>query len=146
MDKETDYGVWLKLDKCFFNLPLDVYVCGLYLQPEGSTYAKSDIFEKIENDLNYFSSIGETILIGDMNARVGGADDYISGSNAFDVIDNMYCDDFTPSKRFDQDTITNNYGKQLINLCKNSGMLLLNGRTIGDVTGSCTIFNKQVVQ
>ena len=49
-----------------------------------------------------------------------------------------YVSDFAPVDRVSQDRNINNRGKQLLSLCIESGLRLLNGRSTGDLLGSFT--------
>ena len=63
---------WLRLDKNFFNLDRDIYVCLLYIVPQSSPYfAQMDInvLDTIEQDINEkYHDKGDIILMGDFNA------------------------------------------------------------------------------
>ena len=64
--------LWLQLDRSFFGLPNDLYICVAYLPPESSVYAKNtDIFPDFTNEIDYHSTLGNVVVIGDLNARVG---------------------------------------------------------------------------
>ena len=44
-------------------------------------------------------------------------------------------------KRVTEDTIVNSFGRKLINLCKNTGMRICNGRVEGNESGCFTFYN-----
>ena len=54
--------------------------------------------------------------------------------------DNLSCGNTSIQKRGNQDKKTNNFGVKLLNLCKQSQLLIVNGRTIGDFEGKYTSF------
>ena len=138
VNQNSKYGIWLKIDKMYSKLPQDIFVCGVYLPPEGSPYAIPDIFDKIENDLNKFSTIGKTVVMGDFNGRTANKLDYILPDKTdLDLLSVKY----TPQTRFNQDVVSNNRGNQLLQFCKHTDMIILNGRTIGDIPGAFTLFN-----
>ena len=63
---------WLKLDKSFFGLESDLYICVCYIKPENSVAAnEEDIFEIMSQDLDKYSTLGQIMLLGDLNSRVG---------------------------------------------------------------------------
>ena len=66
--------IWVKFDRNFFNLDDDVYISGTYIWCEDSpayNIVDVDLFELLENDVDYFSNFGTVFIIGDMNSRVG---------------------------------------------------------------------------
>ncbi len=76
-----------------------------------------------------------------MNARTNKLKDFVSndGSNHNqDTSDNS----FQPLERQNFDSIANNHGKKIIEICKNTDMRILNGRTIGDSVGRPTFHGK----
>ena len=116
-------------------------VCGvIYVEPEGTKYAQKDVFDNIENVLADFAD-GPLLLLGDFNARSGVlADvDYVSGGT---VDGDDICRDYTsieddiitlkelgfPLSRHSMDKKVNNYGRKLVSLCRNFGLLIGNGR------------------
>ena len=79
VDTSTDLFIWFKLDKLFFELNEDIYVCATYFSPDGSAiYSKNgkSPFEHLEEKVTHFGQYGEVILIGDFNAR-SDLDDFI---------------------------------------------------------------------
>ena len=55
-------------------------------------------------------------------------------------------DDYIPDEntpRFSQDTKTNTYGTHFLNIIMNNQLTILNGRTLGDMTGNFTSVQKQ---
>ena len=48
-----------------------VFLCGAYIPPINSKYYNSELFEELENDISEFSSMGQIVLLGDLNARTG---------------------------------------------------------------------------
>ena len=75
-----DTIIWLKIDRTFFNLKEDLYVCGAYIWGEDSPMYKSfniDLFDVLENDIFEYSSLGGVAFCGDLNSRNGRKNDYI---------------------------------------------------------------------
>ena len=128
-------------------------ICALYIPHEGSPYCSSDIFEVIADDLmnlnvKYALPI---ILAGDFNSRTGLLSDFIDN----DPLQNIDLNDFIDeclfsskrelealginTQRYNSDVITNNHGRNLIELCKMLDIKIVNGRfgkdsNIGDFT------------
>ena len=70
--------VWCKLERQFFNLDQDIYVCSTYIPPADSVYVKNDSdcpFSESEKSIAKYSMLGEIILMGDFNARKGKLND-----------------------------------------------------------------------
>ena len=82
--------LWLKLDKMFFGLSQDVYLCAVYIPPISSPHYDND-FISLEGEVSTFSSKGKIVLIGDFNSRTGQNPDFIekdsSQINDFDGVD-----------------------------------------------------------
>lgn len=145
--KENEDFLWFKLDKFFFSLERDLYICAAYIPPEKSKYLKrrsdSDILSHITEDIAIFSREGHIMLMGDLNARTAEMKEYISeDSDKFVSADiDAYRTDQEIGGRKSQDnnphTITNR-GKELIDLCIQSRLRILNGRCLGDTFGYYT--------
>ena len=138
--------IWIRLKKEFFNLERDIFLCFVYAPPESSTYAKNldyDILEKLELEISTHSSMGNIIIAGDFNAKTGTECDYVS-----DIDDQHSPVNGNPLYPFDKPIRRNNrdkhgvdmQGQRLLNLCKNTQIRLLNGRTQGDRMGEFTRF------
>ena len=73
-------------------------------------------------------------MCGDFNARIGTVEDFIDNKHLEDDI-------FAPfsfDQRLSQDLQINAYGKSLIDLCIGNNLIILNGRTNGDLLGQFT--------
>ena len=134
--------LWFKLDKGFFKLPSDLYLCFVSISPKHYSYTLKTncdriIFEKLERDISKYNQSGDIMVMGDLNAHINGdKQDYIV-NDSDDILD-----DFLP-QNYIVDGIqkicntelyqkTNEYGKYVIELCTEAQLRILNGRTIGD--------------
>ena len=141
--------LWWKLDKNFFKLDDDIYVCSMYLPPQSSSYQKqitSDYFLRLEDEILKYNSLRKVILCGDMNARTRTEPDYINNTkNPLDLTSAHLTDiDSTlhQTNRCSRDQIiTNPNGKRHNILCKEFDLRILNGRCLGDSFGQFTCFN-----
>ena len=140
-------GLLFKLDKQFFGLLENIFLICPYMRPSSSSrnilITEIDIFESISDKLSQLCNKGDIILIGDMNARTGNLidiepynDDEIN-ENSIDIeIGNITSNDLDQNGmlplRCSEDKGYNAYGKRLIELCKMSNMVILNGRTGSD--------------
>ena len=130
--------LWVKLNRLFFNFEKDLYISFNYISPKNSTYYKkleitTDLlFDQIRQDIADFRTLGNKLLLGDMNAH--------SSPTTLDYIDLDSIDDFlplpevgqyqpdTPIKRNTLDLKeTDNHREFLISLCHSSSLRILNG-------------------
>ncbi|MCG7891851.1 MAG: reverse transcriptase family protein [Candidatus Thiodiazotropha endolucinida] len=94
---------------------------------------------KLEKQIEYFSCKGKVIVCGDLNARVGNNIDLIQKEE----------DLYLPTPREDvyetilprvtcDKSVVNQTGRWLIEKCVDNQLYILNGRTLGDLTGQFT--------
>ena len=137
IEKKSKNYIWCEVSKDLFNNNRDLFLCGAYIPPEKSKYFDQEMFEKLENDIIKFLAKGNAILLGDFNGRTSTLEDFVSkdGNNYINDLSN---DSLQPKNRLNFDNTTNNHGLQLINICKNTDIRILNGRTKGDSLGRPT--------
>ena len=143
--KSSNNFLWCKISKRLLHLQNDLFVCGVYIPPEGSKYFNDDTFDNLETDIEYFSSKGNVILLGDFNARTGKDKGVVSkDGNTFIQND---CSELSldPSSRNAFDYKLNAHGKKLLDICKLFDLKILNGRTSGDSLGKVTYHGKNGV-
>lgn len=139
----NDY-IWLSLSKTFFSLNEDMFICFIYNPPSCTNYSQSlqeDIFSLIEKDITFYSKKGTIILAGDLNARCCSLEQDFIVNEAFNEdipLFEGYTPDIDIPTRFSQDMTTTARGKDLNDICIQSGLRILNGRTLGDLTGQFT--------
>jgi hypothetical protein len=131
-----------------FNVANDIYLCYMYNPPANSTYTQSSqevIFDLIENDLHVakYSEKGNILIMGDLNARTSDDNDFIQNDSNDNTVQQY--DDYTPDveiiNRFSRDTVLLPRGRTLNDMCIQTGLIILNGRCIGDLTGNFTCHN-----
>ncbi|KAL9972695.1 hypothetical protein ACROYT_G019055 [Oculina patagonica] len=144
---EDDKFLSWKLDRSFFGLSDDIFVCSVYLPPYtsstqllGKNNDRLDCFTTLQNQLLDFSKKGKIILCGDFNARTGHLDDFAedfswdSGCNlGVSVSDHI-------KHRSNKDHKVNKFGSHLIELCHGFKLRILNSRAKGDRLGDFTCF------
>jgi exonuclease III len=135
--------VWIKLDSKFFSLSRDVFIAVVYFSPDNSSSCTEDIntiYSRLLRNIEHCSQLGDIVIQGDFNAQTNTVPDFvISDSTEFSrPIDNEYSIDSHISRNNLDNKHTNESDKLLIDLCKESGIRILNGRTIGDLRGKCT--------
>lgn len=139
------YTLWLKLSKDVFGWDNDIYICSVYIPPRDSPYF-NDQFQDLENEVSLFSNKGDTLLMGDFNARpqTGGIPklDYIKNDNDnFIPLPINYNSDIQIRDRTSEDSNSNTHGQKLIDLYISAELRILNGRTPGDYFGRYTCYH-----
>ena len=149
--KHTDDIIsWIKLKKAYFGLANDLYIGNVYMVPETSNHVRHDAFELLQNDIADIPIGAEILICGDYNAHTNIKPDYFNSDWATkiteidDIVKNtnnerlqlincMYEDHRLD--RFSEDMRPmNNNGRLLLDVCKISGLIIVNGR-LGDDKG-----------
>ena len=143
----TEGFVWLKLDKHFFQFANDVYLCTAYIPPQytcKNIHAKTDYFQSLIDSCFKYSCLGNIVIAGDLNARIGN--DLLDEAPSAQVINDLLPDessDYASCQRSSCDTVTNSFGKKLKDLCHGFNLQIANGMVPGDRLGNFTCFNRQ---
>ena len=138
--------LWLKMKKEFFHLSRDIMLCLCYVVPQNSSHQghlECETFDKIVNRIIELSSNQEEdldfIVAGDLNGRVpASVCDYIVNDDIryLPLVDDVYIpDEAMVLPRYNEDTVLNEHGKKVIDMCKMCGIRIVNGR-IGDLSNS----------
>ena len=132
--KKSDFSVWLKIKQ---QGDLDLYIGAVYIPPLDSTstissFQDNNAYHLLQEDVTHFSQKGYVSLCGDFNARTGTLIDYVTtcGNDTHDVYvpqTNKVKFTFPIGLRHSDDTKFNQYGKDLLQLCKSSEMRMMNG-------------------
>ena len=144
MVEKLDCGIiWIKIDQSILEFNEDAFICYIYIREPKSQvlrHEEIDYFETLEQYIEKFKNLGKIFVTGDMNSRCGEctAIDYLTFDTYLDVGLNDYINIDIPP-RVSRDSILDNNGRRLLNLCKSSGLLIGNGRLgadqyIGDFT------------
>ena len=137
-----------------------LYCIFVYLKPSNSSrnelVTDLDDFDVLSEKICELRANAELLVFGDLNARTSTLCDFYDTSSLsnndyspdlFDTNNYVTNDDFTLnnllSTRKNKDKKTNDYGHKLINLCKQSGMIICNGRVKGDFEGEFTYIDKK---
>ena len=142
---KRNYGLWIRLDKQFFNLDFDLYLAVVYIKPYYPNSNNEELFENLKHDIAKYSEKGKIFLSGDFNSRTSDSPDYIENDSSFIHTDNnILPDNYTCDKqikRKNRDTIMNLHGKALLETCVEAKLRILNGRFLGDSFGSFTYYD-----
>ena len=137
--------IWAKLDKSFFGLQENMFVGVVYISPHNSNCTR-EISEKVwhdlERDIEKYSFLGKVMLLGDFNARTGvvQGDHIVHDDTQYTPTDETYRSDEEIMYRNNMDTYVNEYGRRLLELCRNARLRIVNGRVLGDTTGRMTCY------
>ena len=135
--KKGDFSIWLKIKKGTFSVEEDVYLCATYIHPSESPYFKEESFSMLEDEISQYQAHGKVVICGDLNARTATAPDYINNQGDKHITDiNIAMPTYPPRQNYDQ--ITNQNGRQLLQLCRSLGLAITNGRLWGDSYGRYT--------
>ncbi len=136
--------IWLHLDNVF-QRPL--FLCIIYAAPQGSPYVDSSLFEHICQEVGEAMSLGGVLLAGDFNARTGTNIDFIDYSQLADVllvpqaIENTLPNNMLECQN--RDTVTAGWHREFLDLCRTIGLFILNGHTLGDISGEYTCLSNK---
>ena len=159
-DSESDYIMWLKINKTAFKTNEDLYIGVVYVPPSDSRFNTIDETNIFNVEVaNMCINNKFVFLMGDFNARVCNKDDFVDADDFLthhlsldDTMDGSLnisskLEKTNLSKhRVSQDKIINNEGNMLLDMCKSNSMLILNGRCGDDkFTGSMTFRNQSVI-
>ena len=121
-----------------------IFCCFAYMPPADSvvTCNEASQWSTLEREVAEYTTQGDVILCGDLNARVGNLLDYIMNDSSphIEQYYSGYESDNAIPQRTNQDVQTNTQGKRLIDLCISSGIRILNGRHNGDPSGKFTCY------
>lgn len=134
--------VAVKLKKWYFGLPNDIALINIYDSPNNSSYKKNltedlSTLEKVADIIQRLNTNTQLAIMGDLNARSGSEDD--TDEPHFDPC-SSYQQELLPDlpKRSNKDLKLNSNGKPFIEFIKANGLVILNGRTLGDIFGEMT--------
>ena len=131
-----------KIKQTFFHLREDIYIATIYISPENFSYNVSGvetIYEQLLADVTKYSKFGHILVQVDFNAYTNTKPDFISFDDPTKTnFDNFYVSDQVMPRNNQDHKLVNNSGKNLLNLCRESGLRILNCRTVGDLQGSFT--------
>lgn len=134
---KTPNTIWIQLNAGDFGWKNDIFLATVYIPPANSNYY-SEQFNTIETDIAHYSSMGDVMLMGDFNARLGNMQDFIiDDSNKYIDLPVDYQTDHQ-NIRNNLDTKKNTHGKCLIDMCIATQLRIINGRTVGDTFGNYT--------
>jgi hypothetical protein len=92
-------------------------------------------------------NLGGVLLAGDFNARTGTNIDFIDCSQLVEVLlVPQAIEDTLPNnmlERQNRDTVRAGWHREFLDLCRTTGLFILNGRTPGDISGEYTCLSNK---
>lgn len=141
--QSEDDILWLRLDGGLFSLADDLFIGSCYAMPESSgrfNLQAQNIFDRLFDSVSVINNSTDgqcnILLSGDFNSRTSDNADFIhfDGNDDFNLLLDDYTVDIT-RPRFSQDKgHTNSNGMAFVDFCKQSGLLILNGRCGDDAS------------
>ena len=147
--------VVVKLKATYFDLDRNTYLVNVYDSPTNGSFKKrrrdietEDSNSTLEHLQEFLADIPlseDVILLGDFNARTGTMDDMMSDNRHLKdyELNAHYCKQLT--KRNNSDLKLNTNGRPFIELLQTTGLVILNGRTLGDIFGAPTCIQRHGV-
>ena len=140
VDNNNEDSIWIKIKKEVSKEKEDIYLGTYYVSPGNNKNKKNyDFFSAVNDEVTHFSKKGLILLQGDLNGRTGQEKDYLEA----DKLDSQFCIENLDNQnmRNSEDKSKNTRGNELLDICKLNDMLILNGRTTGDIFGKFTCHN-----
>ena len=140
---KMDDLIIIKLNKTFFKLENDIFILNCYITPHNSSGKNKrngkDMISSISDIINELNGLGEVILCGDFNSRISNNPCLIKHDDPCEHV--PLPDDYIPDSYFQrnsQDRYKNDYNTEFTSLIMDNNLVILNGRTLGDLVGSYT--------
>ena len=136
----------IKLKQNFFGLSKDLVVSFSYCVRENSSFQvreQLDVYGDLELELSGMGPHVDKLCFGDFNARTGLKLDYLVSEDNTNLpipLDIYEIDHKQHLLRQNLDRTTNKYGDYLLSLCKSVPLRICNGRKLGDIFGSYTLY------
>lgn len=120
----------------------DLFVILCYIPPVDTTFVcqncEGDYFSELHLLVELYSQQGNIVVTGDLNARTGMLPDFIESINCECIEIDCSCERSTLKPRKSKDSVVKEYGRDLINMCKATGLFIANGRVHNDLDGEFT--------
>ena len=136
--EKSDFGIiWIKIKNSILPFNEDAFFCYVYVRDPKSQvlrHEEFDYFEILEQQIAKYKTLGKVFITGDMNSRTGQYTD----STDFLIFDRYLNAGLNNNENFDipsrsnKDTVIDNNGRRLLDMCKSTGLLIGNGRLCAD--------------
>ena len=157
---ESDYVMWIKVDKKVCGSPFDLIIGCCYIPPQGSIYNNPEALNEIELEIiNYINNDNPILLLGDFNGKTKLINDLPDVSDNEDDHNNhnnnefylpdlnalLIANDLEINRNSQDLNVPNSMGNKLIEFCKCCNFIILNGRCAPDIYGKNTCLDKSVI-
>ena len=134
---------WCCLHKSLLGRESDIYLATVYSPPLQSQKKAEDIISILDKEIRKYSAQGKIILLSDFNVRTGTLNDFIENDTHGPVLPNdiYHLDEHCP-KRNNADYTVNKVGGEILRLCIENRLRILNGRITGDLDGKLTSYQR----
>lgn len=131
-------------------LTRDLYICIAYFSPESSTVwshlDSTDPFPALLQDIAEAQTHGDVLVSGDFNAHTSNLPDFIQPEDEADILTgHLPSPQPLPAnistRQSSHKGVRDAFGRNLLYLCQDSNMLILNGRAVGDEQGHLNCHN-----
>ena len=134
--------VVLKLNHTFFDIEKDIFICFSYIPHEKSNFyqlCEIDFHETICSIVLEYSDKGNIFVCGDLNSRIGEVNDFLDYDELDKYISNAeHVENPNIPNRVSMDKTVNGFGRKLLQLCYDTGLVVANGRLGNDKSGNFT--------
>ena len=144
--KTSPNFLWLKINKSYAKTMKDLYICGLYIPPNNSTYFYPELFEELEKDILNFATKGSILLMGDFNARTGKYSDSVCHEGNKIIVNSQSENSYCPIRQKSCDNELNSHGKRLLDICRSAALKILNGRVSSDTLSRAAFHGKNGIR
>ena len=121
VEKQTSankHFIWVKLKSNFFKLDKDIFLFCAYLPSTNSKYfndAEDKVLDLLKQDIENYSNLGNIIVFGDLNCRLGEKQNKLSFTDS-DCEDRNYLNTTEIPNRISQDKKSNTSGNMLLEI------------------------------
>ncbi|CAC5404997.1 unnamed protein product [Mytilus coruscus] len=141
--KELNDGIiLLKLYHNFFATDKDIFICFSYVPHERFNYYQLcdiDFHDIIESIVNNYNDVGIVMVRGDLNSRIGELSDFLLSDDLDKYVESVeHVVNPIISDRRSMDKTVNAFGRKLLQMCFNTGLVVANGRLCNDKDGNFT--------
>lgn len=142
---ESSDFVILKISKSALKMKRDIYIINLYISPKNSSWSLKRDYEPFEELSRVLDTLakrddGDLILAGDFNSRIGELDDFLTDDKLATFVDipSDVNNSINLKQRNSLDKHSNSYKNEFLDFIIGYKLIILNGRTIGDIYGDYT--------
>ena len=147
-DLQHQSRIWLKCDSGIFQCNESLFMCALYLPPSGSSVYchahAAELYQDILAEVAEAPVSGQVLLTGLSNARTAHLSDQFD-DNLADLVDLPSDHEFDVSQYAAPlcqscDTVVNDFGLLLLQLCQGARLSILNRRVQDDIPAHYTCY------